>query len=288
MRDVKTEFDIRQKVIASTTVEGWKNAPHVSFIYQADATELMKIFQKINKNRNIKITLNALIYRIIIEGIKAAPQVNSHVSFNSWLVRGTTKQFSKIHINMPMLLENGKMITVKLSDCGEMSLSQLNDLITMLSDRLSKSDIDTALQRVGLRDTVKRIRKGRFIHSLGRIIGHKWRFYTPIRFSDGSDLSCDDLDQGTVTISNLGAAMRGISGVVGLIDLVPPQVFAVGIGSLQDAPGVFRNINGSLQIGVRQMLPLCIVFDHRALDFGDVAPFIHRIDEVFAKPEVIT
>ena len=35
------------------------------------------------------------------------------------------------------------------------------------------------------------------------------------------------------------------------------------------------------------MLPFTIVFDHRALDFGDIVPFIKKLDEIFEAPEVM-
>ena len=30
------------------------------------------------------------------------------------------------------------------------------------------------------------------------------------------------------------------------------------------------------KIEIRQILPICIAFDHRALDFGEIAPFMKR------------
>ncbi|MBR3596413.1 MAG: 2-oxo acid dehydrogenase subunit E2, partial [Clostridia bacterium] len=41
------------------------------------------------------------------------------------------------------------------------------------------------------------------------------------------------------------------------------------------------------EIEVRRVLPICIAFDHRALDFGDIVPFMKKLDEIFASPEVI-
>ncbi|MDR1893779.1 MAG: 2-oxo acid dehydrogenase subunit E2, partial [Spirochaetales bacterium] len=73
-------FDIRQKIVSSTTSLGW-TAPHVAYVYEADATELMNEFDKLNHLKvNNKITLNTVLTRIIIDGIKAAPWVNAHIS----------------------------------------------------------------------------------------------------------------------------------------------------------------------------------------------------------------
>ena len=35
------------------------------------------------------------------------------------------------------------------------------------------------------------------------------------------------------------------------------------------------------------LLPFTIAFDHKALDYGDVIPFMDRLDEIFENPSVI-
>ncbi len=37
----------------------------------------------------------------------------------------------------------------------------------------------------------------------------------------------------------------------------------------------------------RSVMPICITFDHRAMGFYDVVPFVDRLEEIFAAPEVI-
>ena len=45
--------------------------------------------------------------------------------------------------------------------------------------------------------------------------------------------------------------------------------------------------NGNDTIEVRQILPLTIAFDHKALDYGDVLPFMNKLDEIFENPSII-
>lgn len=78
---------------------------------------------------------------------------------------------------------------------------------------------------------------------------------------------------------------RGFEGgSVALQEILPPQVLAVGIASVQEKPGVFVNHAGEKEIGVRKFLPMCLAFDHRAFDFGDIVPLIQRLDWIFQKP----
>ena len=41
------------------------------------------------------------------------------------------------------------------------------------------------------------------------------------------------------------------------------------------------------KVEIKTILPLTICFDHRALDFGEVAPFIRKLEEIFNNPEII-
>ena len=45
------------------------------------------------------------------------------------------------------------------------------------------------------------------------------------------------------------------------------------------------NPDGTVTVGKK--LVFTVVFDHRALDMGDVVPFLKSIDETFKNPEVI-
>jgi pyruvate dehydrogenase E2 component (dihydrolipoamide acetyltransferase) len=57
---------------------------------------------------------------------------------------------------------------------------------------------------------------------------------------------------------------------------------AIGIGALQEKPVVYNS-----RITLRKIIPFCIVFDHRALDFGDVAVLINKMDSIFRHPDII-
>lgn len=77
------------------------------------------------------------------------------------------------------------------------------------------------------------------------------------------------------------------SGITREMDVQRRMVCAIGLASLADKPGVFVGASGEKEIGIRKMISMCIAFDHRALDFGDVVPFINRLDEIFANPSVM-
>ena len=71
-----------------------------------------------------------------------------------------------------------------------------------------------------------------------------------------------------------------------LLEIIPPQVAAIALSSAQKRPVVVTNEKGEDSIAIRTIVPVTIAFDHRALDYGDVTPFMRRLDELLAEPSV--
>ena len=124
-------FNMRKKVIASTTQQGWRESPHVSYIYEADVTDFYKEYKRLNSAGNfvVHIPLNTLLMRVIVEGIKAAPQINAHIRYNPFLVAGRIAIKEEININMPFLLEGGEMITINLRNFENKTIVEMAEYI---------------------------------------------------------------------------------------------------------------------------------------------------------------
>ena len=91
----KTEnFKITRKIVSNMTAQSWEEIPHATMTYEADATELLEEIKRLNDERaqgEDKITINTVMLKIICEGLKAAPKMNTTLEFNRKLVRGTLK-----------------------------------------------------------------------------------------------------------------------------------------------------------------------------------------------------
>ena len=299
MKITRTEhFDIQRKIVANMTTESWEQIPHVAYVYEADVTELMTEFKKLRSTSKTKITLNTVLMKAIIEGLKAAPVMNSHLSYNRKLVRGELKTFEDINISMPMLLPDGRMMTVNLRDFQNKSLLAMTDYIADVTRRAENTNLNEVMFDVSLDNTITGLKQGKVKQTVRRLIGSKTgkhkvhtlhgaakKAYYSIPEKDR--LTKKDIEQGTVTISNLGSLYRGQSGYGTLIEIVPPQVCAFALGAVQDKPVVVTDKFGNKTIEARQILPITVVFDHRALDFGDVIPFLKKMDSIFAHPQVI-
>jgi len=87
-------------------------------------------------------------------------------------------------------------------------------------------------------------------------------------------ISGDDLKGGTFTISNLG----GIGGGAFTPIVNKPEVAILGIGR-----GVAKAVVREGKIEVRQLMPVCVSYDHRVIDGADGARFTRSFIEALEK-----
>jgi len=151
------------------------------------------------------------------------------------------------------------------------------------------------LYRVAVSILIEEIKKGHLLKAVSALLGmildkskpnkKDFKEYDKIPLND--KIIPADLQPGTITMSNFGSVCRGLNGFVGILDIAPPQVFAIGIGSIQEKPGVIKNESNEKSIGIRKIIPLCLVFDHRALNFGEIVPFIQKVEYIFEHSELL-
>lgn len=120
------------------------------------------------------------------------------------------------------------------------------------------------------------------VHSLS---GAEKRAYYSIPVKDR--LTTHDIQQGTTTISNFGSVYRDQKGMCTLLEIIPPQTTAFAVNAVQDKPVVVKKENGEKSIEIRQVLPITVAIDHRALDYGDCVPFFKKLDEFLKNPEIL-
>lgn len=298
-----TRFGIQRKIVANMTTESWQNIPHVSYQYEPDVTEFVAAFKKFTAEHQgdsgAKITFNAVLLKAIAEAIEADPLINAHMHFEKGLVRGKVTVFDNIDISVPWILPDGNMMTITMKDMGNKTLKEIAEYQADINRRLEKTNLTEALYSVSFNDTIDKLKKGHVIKALKRLYGANTNKKHKIQLLKGEEkkayesipeterITYKDLKQGTITVSNVGADTRGLSGEVAMLMVIPPQVCVIGIGTLQRKPVVITDENGNENVEIRTILPLNICFDHRALDFGEVRPFLSKMEEFFKNPEKI-
>lgn len=299
---VKEEhFGIARKIVSNMTSESWETIPHATVTYEPDVTELFKVCKKLNEgctDKSKKITINTVMLKIICEGLKAAPKMNTHLVFNRKLVRGCLKYFDNIDISMPMVLPSGEMMTINMHDMGTKTLSQMTYAINDSIRRAKNSDMNEVMFEVSMDNTLQGLKQGKILQAIRRLYGSKTGKHKVKTLSGQAKkeyysiptterLTKHDIEQGTTTISNLGSIYREHKGLCALLEIIPPQTTAFAVNAAQKRPIVVTDENGNDTVESRLIMPITIAIDHRALDYGDIVPFMRRLDEIFANPEVI-
>lgn len=295
-------FGIARKIVSNMTTQSWDEIPHATLTYEADVTELFNESKKLNADctdKTKKITINTVMLKIICEGLKAAPKMNTHLVFNKKLVRGTLKYFDNIDISMPMILPSGEMMTVNMHDMGNKSLSEMTEAINATAARAKNSDMNEVMFEVSLDNTLKGLKEGKILQAIRRLYGSKMPGKHQVKTLSGDAkkkyysipvskrLTKHDIEQGTTTISNLGSVYREQKGVCALLEIIPPQTTAFAINAAQKRPTVVTDKNGKDTIETKLIMPITIAIDHRALDYGDIVPFMRKLDEIFENPSVV-
>lgn len=299
---VKEEnFGIARKIVSNMTSESWEEIPHATMSYFADVTELFEECKKLNvgcTDKSKKITINTVMLKILCEAFKAAPKMNTHLIFNRKLVRGCLKYFDHIDISMPMVLPSGEMMTINMHNMENKTLTEMTEAINDSIRRAKNSDMNEVMYEVSLDNTLTGLKRGEVLQAIRRLYGSKTGKHKIKTLSGKAKkeyysipaterLTKHDIEQGTTTISNLGSIYREQKGECMLLEIIPPQTTAIAINAAQKRPVVVTDENGNDKIEPRLVMPLTIAIDHRALDYGDVVPFMKKLDEIFADPSII-
>ena len=161
-------FGINRKIIANMTAQSWHDIPHVVVTNEPEASEFLKVFKEINEGRakEDKITLNAVILKVITEALKKCPAMNAHIDFKPRLVRGCVTEFDEINISMPMLLDSGEMMTVNLHNMQDKNLRDIRDTLADVQRRAKNSNTSQVMYDVSLNDTLQGLAKVKLVQTI--------------------------------------------------------------------------------------------------------------------------
>lgn len=295
-----TWLGIQRKIIANMTSESWKTVPHIGYSYEPEVTKFMVAVKELNNSgkHSSKITINTIMLKAIAEGLKAAPELNANIHFDAKRVKGYITEYEDIHASMTWVLPNNEMMTINLHDIGSKTLAELNDYINDTARKIGNTNLDEVMYSISFDDTIRELKKGKIFKAANRLIGAKLGKHkiTTLKGREKKDyyaipetdrLTKEDIRQGTVCISNIGSTTRGIRGRCTMLAIIPPEVFVICMSSVQKTPVVITDENGEDKIVPGNIMPMEMVFDHRALDFGKLIPFIKRMEEIFDNPQEI-
>ena len=178
------------------------------------------------------------------------------------------------------------------------TLKEIAEYQADINRRLENTNLTEAMFEVSLDNTLTALKKGKlktvFCRLFGAKIG-KYRVktlsgkakkeYNSIPVTDR--ITKKDIEQGTITVSNLGSVDRNRYGFCSILEIIPPQTSVIALWAANDRPVVKVNENGEKEIVIRQILPMTVMFDHRVCEYSDIIGFLNKIQDICDHPEQI-
>ena len=132
-RIASAEGDIRipitglRKIVAERMTASRRDVPEATIWLDVDATELLIAKEQLQKSTGERWSLNALLARFVVAGLKQWPILNSSVD----MAAGEIIQHSSINLGMAAQTARGLMVPV-IHGAGDMTTGELRDALTGL------------------------------------------------------------------------------------------------------------------------------------------------------------
>ncbi len=294
--DTVEYFDLKARISGNILTNAQLNIPSPCYHYDVDITKFYEEYKKLKSGADYHLTFNTLMMRVLAEGLKAAPRLNAHCKFKR--TSGTGQLIVKKHIDvaMPIFFDDGRTFPVKIRGIENDSIKEIALKIEDVMDRLKNhTDFDGVLFDVVAQRMVGYALQGKVLTTLSHMVtgffGKNKSTTIGSLFEkkvvDPKSLKMNEVNEATVCLTNYGPLYDGLHGSVSYTPILYPQVFLMAVGNIRDTEYVFKNEKGEAEFGMKKLLPITLMFDHRIGGFGDVMPFIKRLDEIFETPEVI-
>ncbi len=288
-------FKIKGRTSSNVLSNAQKTIPAGGYNYEADITKFWNEYHDLKKECGYNLMFNTLMIKVLAEGLKVAPRLNAHMKYNHTASCGKLIIKKHIDVAVPLLLDTDETFPVKVRNVEERTLRETQEEFDRLMATLKTTDVDRVLFDVILQRIIGFILQGKLISTAAQVATGYVGKYKVAKLSglfehaphNETSLQIDDLNEGTVCLTNLGSLYHGLTGNVTYAPILYPQVFIMAMGAVQDREYVYKNDKGEIEIGVKKILPINLMFDHRIGGFADVVPFIKKLDEIFDKPEVI-
>ncbi len=297
-------MSMKDKMISSAFVNGQRNCPSVCGIYDADVTRFIEAFNKLKSECGYKLTLNTIMIKVLIEGLKAAPKLNAHYIYNHTSISGELIIKKHIDVSMAICKSDGSTFQMKLRHLEDKSLKEISSIATDARERLEKSDLNEVMFEVSRQRVLGELSRGRIVSPLSQTIKASFGKKRAVNLSqtlksdfmkiigkkslqsvDG--VKMEELNEGTVCFTNWGAVCENANFNIVSGPLLYPQVFLFSIGRLREEKEVYEDKDGNLRLKDKKILPMGLNFDHKIGGVYELTPFLNKLSEIFENPEII-
>lgn len=300
--DIIEYMTIRDRLTSNVLVNSQRDIPGTACSYEMDVTALYEEFKKLRNTCGYKLTFNTLMLKILVEGLKAAPRLNAHFEYNHRKTSGRLIIKKHIDVALAVCLPTGETFQVKAKHLEEKNLEETAFQAEEIKRKLQNTNLKRVMFKVGGQRMLGLASKGKIISTLsqfqsayfgkGKIAKFSKLFKKKYRTVNTSGkpydgLKVDDFTEGTVCYTNWGTLYDKLDVNITYIPPLYPQVFLFATGRVKDTEYVYKDENGTLQLGTKKILPVTLIFDHKIGGANDIIPFIKKLDEISENPEMI-
>lgn len=125
--DIRISITGLRKIVAERMTASRRDVPEATIWLDVDATELLNAKEQLQKSTGERWSLNALLARFVVAGLKQWPILNSSVD----MAAGEIIQHASINLGIAAQTARGLMVPV-VHGAGEMTTGELRDSLTGL------------------------------------------------------------------------------------------------------------------------------------------------------------
>lgn len=154
------------KMLSNVFVNGQRNSPVVCTLYKADVTKFVEAFDKLRAECDYKLTLNAVMLKVLTECLKAAPRLNAHYKYNHTLTAGQYIIKKNIDVSMAICKSDGTTFQMKLQRLEDKSLKEIALMAADARERFEKADLSEVMFEASRQHIIGELSKGKIIEPL--------------------------------------------------------------------------------------------------------------------------
>ena len=228
-----------------------------------DVTDLEEFVSR-KRKEGLKITLTHIFTLIVARGLREIPELNCYVR------RGNIIQRNQIDAMVSVLIGDGEMSSVRVENADQLSLSQLEKVLTEGIQGSRKGDEDRTMRMKGVMSRIPWPFRT-WIFNIIKTLTVKWGISIP-----AIGLSSNNF--GSFVMTNIGS--------IGL-DTGYPALFPISnvsfvfvMGGVAKKPVVIND-----EIVIRRMMTISSAMDHRLVDAMHGGKMFRYIKRMAREPE---
>ena len=299
VREARPLSFLRQSV-AYMLSQSARTIPHAAGITTFDVTPLVeygksederlgssgrKLTEKELLRRAVSRNFSAFFIKMIAHTMHKVPCMNGFIDYTLIRNGGTFYHAEDINLSFTVHTRFGVVKPI-VRNPHEKPLTQVADEMRQLTRKARRTDMDELYFKCARAYMISALREmdvSGWSAMIGYLRSRMWqRWKKDAVFPDVDEsqkLQVEDVLGSTCTVANIGMMVHGHQTVTVII---PPEVTMWGIGDLHLAPAV---VNG--EVVPRYQITLAITLDHRALDGGDIFPFVDIMRRYIENPALI-